>query len=81
MHKMTMFHLSLYLFEESEEDVGADGAFVRLVQHDDAVLHEVRVDETLTQKHALRHVLDGRLGARAVLETNRVAHLQRIVWP
>ena len=75
MHKMTMFHLCLYLFEESEEDIGADGALVRLIQHDDAVLHEVRVDEALTQQHALSHVLNLCLWTRAVLETDRVADL------
>lgn len=37
------------LLEQAEEDVGVDGALVRLVQHDDAVVFQVQVHEALSQ--------------------------------
>ena len=52
------------------------GALVGLVQHDDGVLLQVGVDETLAEHHPVRHVLDLRLRTRAVLEPNRVPDLQ-----
>ena len=52
-----------------------DGPLVGLVQHDDVVGGQVAVDETLSEQHTLRHVLDLGLRARAVLETDRVANL------
>ena len=53
-----------------------DGAFVGLVQHDDAVLQQVPVNQTLSQQEAVCHVLDLRLWACAVLKTHGVAHLR-----
>ena len=46
---------------------------MRLVEHDNGVCADVGVDETLSLEHTVRHVLDARLRARAVLETDRVA--------
>ena len=43
-----------------------------LVQHDDGVLADVGVDETLSLEHTIRHVLDARLRTCAVLETDCV---------
>lgn len=54
-----------------------DGPLVSFVQHDDGVLAELVVDQTLSQQHAVRHVLDDRLWAGAVLETDGVAHLRQ----
>ena len=48
---------------------------VSLIQHNDRVLSEVRVDEALSKQHALCHVFDLCLGARAVFETDCVANL------
>jgi len=62
--------------EQAEEDVGVDGALVRLVQHDHAVGAEPVVQQRLAQEHAVRHVLDHRLGPGAVLEADGVAHLR-----
>ena len=50
---------------------------VGLIQHDDSILREVGVHETLSQHHSVRHVLDDRLLTRAVLKPNRVPDLQR----
>lgn len=52
-----------------------NGSFVGLVQHDDAVLREVPVNQTLPQHHTVCHVLYLRLRARTVLKTNRVTDL------
>lgn len=52
-----------------------NGSFVGLVQHDDAVLCQVSVNQTLPEHHTVRHVLYLRLRARTVLKTNRVADL------
>ena len=44
-----------------------------LVEHNDRVLDHIRINETLSLEHAVRHVLDLRLGACTVLKTDRVA--------
>ena len=44
-----------------------------LVEHDDRVLAHIRINETLSLEHTVRHVLDLRLGARTVFETDRIA--------
>ena len=67
------------LLHQPEQHVRVDRALVRLVEHDDGVLLEVRVDQALPEQHAVRHVLDFRLGARAVLEADRVADLIKII--
>lgn len=46
------------------------------VQHDDGVLAQLRIDQTLPQQHTVRHVLDHSLGTGAVLKTDGVAHLE-----
>lgn len=61
--------------KQAKENVGVNGAFMGLVQHDDRVLRQVRVNETFSQQHTIRHVLDHCLGTRTVLKTDRVAHL------
>ena len=58
--------------EETKEDVGGNGALVRLVEHEHAVLAHVGVDEALSLEHAVRHVLDLGIGTRAVFEPDRV---------
>ncbi len=66
------------LLHEPEENVGVDRPFVCLVQHDDGVLLEIGVDETLSQEHTVCHVLDDRLRAGHILETDGVADL--VLW-
>ena len=41
-----------------------------LIQHDDRVLADIRVNETLSLKHAVSHVFDTGLRAGAVLKTD-----------
>lgn len=53
-----------------------DRSLVSLVQHDEGVLAHVRVDQTLPLQHSMRHVLDHRLCAGAVLKADGVAHLK-----
>ena len=66
-----------YLLKQTKEDVSVDRPLVSLIQHDDGVLAQFRVDQTLSQQHTVCHVLDHRLRAGAVLETDGVAHLQQ----
>ena len=47
---------------------------MRLVDDDDRVAIEERVCEELTQQSAIRHELDARVAARAVVEAHRVTH-------
>mmetsp|Transcript_7308 Transcript_7308/g.17712 ORF Transcript_7308/g.17712 Transcript_7308/m.17712 type:complete len:239 (+) Transcript_7308:1578-2294(+) len=60
---------------EPEEDVGVDGTFVGLVEHDQRVTRTVGIHKAFTQQHAIRHVLDHRLVAGAILKPNAVANL------
>ena len=63
------------MLHKAKEDISVDGSLVGLVQHDDLVLHQIPVNQTLSQQHAVRHVLDLGLRAGAVLKTDGVAHL------
>ena len=64
-----------YRLKETKEHVRVNGPLVSLVQHDDRVLGQVAVDQTLSQHHAVRHVLDDSLRTRAVLKPDRVSDL------
>jgi hypothetical protein len=48
---------------------------VRFIQHDHGILIEIWVSKAFSLEHAVRHVLDPRLWAREILETDRVANL------
>ncbi|KAF3853914.1 hypothetical protein F7725_014602 [Dissostichus mawsoni] len=61
-----------YLLEQTKKHISVDCPLVSFVQHDDGVLAQLRIDETLSQQHTVRHVLDDRLRAGAVLETDAV---------
>lgn len=65
-----------YLLEETEQNISVDGSLVSFVQHDYGVLAQLGVDQTLPQQHTVCHVLDYRLRACAVLESDGVTHLQ-----
>lgn len=65
----------MYLLEETKEDISVNGPLVGLIQHDDGVLHQVWVYETLSQQHTICHVLDHCLLACAVLKTDGVPYL------
>lgn len=71
------FVLGSHLLEETKQDVSVDRPLVGLVQHDDGVLAQFRVDQTLPQQHTVRHVLDDRLGTSAVLKPDGITHLQK----
>ena len=45
------------LFHQAKEYVSVDGPLVSLVQHDNRVLFEIWVNQTLSQEHTVRHVL------------------------
>lgn len=45
-----------------------------LIEHHQRVSRELRVYKTLSEQHAVRHVLDDSLGRRAVFEADRVAN-------
>ena len=66
-----------YRLEQAKQDVCMYRPLVGLVEHDDSVLREIGVYETLSQHHSVCHVLDDRLLTRAVLEPNRVSDLRR----
>ena len=48
---------------------------MRLVQHDHRILTDIWVDKTFSLEHTIRHILDPRLRARTILETDCVANL------
>ena len=48
---------------------------MRLVQHDHRILAEIWVNKGFSLEHAVCHVFDPRLWARAILKTDRVANL------
>jgi hypothetical protein len=48
---------------------------VRFIQHNHGILIEIRVSKAFSLEHAVRHVLDPRLWACEILETDRVANL------
>eukprot|EP00754_Rhynchopus_humris_P006658 Rhum_TRINITY_DN13182_c1_g1::Rhum_TRINITY_DN13182_c1_g1_i1::g.57091::m.57091 len=60
------------LLHQSEEGVGGQRALVRLVKDDARVARQLRVEHRFAEKHTVRHVLQHRRLARAVLETDRV---------
>jgi hypothetical protein len=59
--------------QKTKQNIRRDSTFVCFVQHDNRVLAHQRVDQTLTLKHTVRHVLDPGLRASAVLESDGVA--------
>lgn len=63
------------LFEDAEEEVGVAAALVRLVDHDDRVAREERVEEDLAEEHAVGEVDDLGVGRRERLEAHAVANL------
>jgi hypothetical protein len=48
---------------------------VGLVEDDNAVLLQARVEEALAQKHAVREVLDHRLWSGAIFKADVIPHL------
>ena len=61
--------------EKPEQNVRGDSTFVRLVQHDDRISSDIRVNDTLSLKHTIRHELDLGLRACAIFETDCIADL------
>ena len=58
--------------EETQEDVGVDAAFVRLVDDDHAVLAEEQIRLNLPKQDTVRHELDARLVPDALIVTHLV---------
>lgn len=63
------------LLQQRHEDIGRQGPFVSLVENDAAVPRHFVIVHGLAQQHTVGHVLEHRLGARHVLETDAVADL------
>ena len=59
--------------EEPEDEVDVEAPLVGLVDHDDAVAREGRVELHLLEEDPVGHDLDGRRVARLVLEAHLVA--------
>lgn len=64
------------LTQQAEQHVGVQWALVSLVHDDGAVVVQVRLPQRLPEQDAVRHVLDQGFLWRAVLKTNRIAHLK-----
>lgn len=65
----------IYLLQQSKEHVSVYCSLVRLIQHDDRILCEVRVNQALSEQHPVCHVLDDCFRAGTVLKSNGIAHL------
>jgi hypothetical protein len=61
--------------DQSEQEIRRERAFVSLVDDESRVAGQVRLRQELSQKHAVGHVLEHGLVARAVLEPDGVADL------
>lgn len=63
------------VFQQTEQDVRVQGAFVGFVHDNDRVAVNIRFPESLAEQDTVSHVLD--LGGRrgAILEANGIAHL------
>ena len=75
-HKLEVGPPRAHALEQPEQEVGADGALVRLVDDDGGIAAECRVRHRLAQQHTVRHVLEKRVLRRAVLKPDRVAYLR-----
>ncbi|MCY1520998.1 hypothetical protein D9M68_557940 [compost metagenome] len=62
------------LAQVAEQEVDVQAALVRLVDDDGVVAAQERIALRLGQQDAVRHQLDGRIGAGAVVEPHLVAH-------
>lgn len=60
------------IFEETHEDVGGEGTFVRLVEDDGRVPRQHVVVHRFAEEHTVGHVLEESLGTGAVLEPDAV---------
>jgi hypothetical protein len=64
------------IFEETHQDVGSEGAFVRFVQDDGTITFELRIVHGLSEQHSVRHVFkESRASFGHVFETDRISDL------
>ena len=63
------------VLDGTNEDIRVDGALVGLIEYNDRVLREEGVGHSLTEEHTVGHVLNARLLAADILETNSVTDL------
>jgi len=61
--------------KESKQNVRGNGTFVSFIKHDDGVPSDIRINDTFSLQHTVRHELDLGLGACAILETDRIPDL------
>ena len=63
------------LFQQSEEDISCDCPLVRFVKHDNGVSLKVRIQKNFSLEHSIGHVLDLRVWAGTILETDGISNL------
>ena len=61
------------IFEQAKQNVGAERAFMSLVNHDGRVRSQIRVGQEFPKKHTICHVLDDGLVGCAVFKADTVA--------
>ena len=66
--------LAQQLLQVAQQEIDVEAAFVRLVDDDRVVAAQERVALRLGQQDAVRHQLDGRVRAGAIVEAHLVAH-------
>ena len=62
-------------FQQPKQDIGSNGSLVSLIQHDHRIRRHVWIDQTLSLKHTIRHVLDPGFRTGAVLKTDSIPNL------
>ena len=66
--------------EVSNEEAGAEGAFVHLVDNDNAVAQEEQVAEQVVHRHAIHDILDMRIARGCLIKVHQVpnVHVNRV---
>lgn len=66
------FHSILH---ETKEYISVNGAFMSLIKHNDWILLQIRVNQALSQQHAICHVLDHSLLGCYIFKSDSVTNL------
>ena len=66
--------MSTHLYK-SKENIRTQSAFVGLVDDEGRISRQIRLSKELSEEHTVGHVLQDRLVARAIFETNGVSDL------
>lgn len=67
----------ILLLDDSEKYVGVQTSFMSLVDHNDTVSTQQRVNHCFPEKHTVRHVLDSCPLACLIVKPNQIAHLHK----